>query len=134
VSQENVEIVRALVERWNRGDRSFAESGIFDPAFELESPLSSVSGEPYRGRTGIERWLLDLDEQFATWTLNLEEVREVDDNVLAIGAVLAQGRASGVALEFTAAVVADFDADHRITRARIYLDASEALKAAGLEE
>jgi hypothetical protein len=64
MSQENVEIVRALVDHWNMGVRS-ALTEYLDPAVELESPLSSVSGTPYRGHAGIEQWTRDLDEQFS---------------------------------------------------------------------
>jgi SnoaL-like domain len=130
----NIDLVWGLVERWNDGDRSsavFAEH--CDPAIELESPLSSVSGEPYRGLTGIERWLQDLDEQFSEWRLTLEEVREVDDRVLAIGKVSARGRASDIALEFRSALVGSFGTDRRVTRARIYADIDDALADLGLE-
>jgi hypothetical protein len=51
MSQRNLEAVRALLAGWN--------------AVELESPFSSVVGEPYRGYAGIEQWMHDLDEQFA---------------------------------------------------------------------
>ena len=48
MSQENVEMVRALADQWNAGVRS-VPTELFDPAVEVESPFSSVSGEPYRG-------------------------------------------------------------------------------------
>ncbi len=44
----NVEIVRAFAEQWNAGVRG-VPTEVFDPAVELESPFSSVVGEPYRG-------------------------------------------------------------------------------------
>jgi hypothetical protein len=129
-----VEIVRALFERWNEGNHGVeAVPDFFDPAIELESPFSSVMGEPYRGYAGIERWISDLDEQFSVWSLGPHEVREVGSQVLTIGPVEARGRASDITLQFPAAGVFDFASDHRVIHVRIYTDASEARKAVGLE-
>jgi ketosteroid isomerase-like protein len=135
MSKKNAEMVRALIERWNAGNHDFrAIAELFDPAIELESPFSSVVGEPYRGHGGIERWILDVDEQFAEWRIGLDDLREVGEQVIAIGAVQGRGRASGVAVQFTVAMVAQFGRDDRITRVRIYPEVEEALKAVGLSE
>jgi hypothetical protein len=129
-----LEIVRALFERWDEGNHGVeAVPYFFDPAIELESPFSSVMGEPYRGYAGIERWISDLDEQFAVWSLGPHEVREVGSQVLTIGTVEARGRASDITLQFPAAGVFDFASDRRVIRLRIYTDVSEARKAVGLE-
>src|SRR5690348_9608717 len=126
MSPENAEIVRVLADHWNRGARS-ALTRYFDPAVELESPLSSVSGTPYRGHAGIEAWTRDLDEQFSVWQLRLDEVREVGDIVIVIGGVHGRGRGSGIEFDQPSAVVVAFGSDHRITRARIYADVDAAL-------
>src|ERR1700680_2500898 len=98
MSQDRVAIIRALVERWNAGERGFEGfPEYFDPAIELESPLSSVVGEPYRGYAGMERWVRDLDEQFAEWCLKLDDVRQIGNQVIAIGTVDAGGRARAAA-------------------------------------
>ncbi len=133
MSQENVEVVRALVDHWNAGVRSVLTEYL-DPAVELESPFSSVSGEPYRGHAGIEQWVRDVDEQFAEWQIELDDVREVGNTVIAIGSIRGRGRASGIAIQFSSAFVAHFGSNDRITRARIYPDVNEALEAVGLSE
>jgi hypothetical protein len=128
-----VEIVRAIIERWNAGERSVETlPDYFDPAIELESPLSSVVGEPYRGYAGLERWVRELDEQFAEWRISLDDVRQIDNEVLAIVTVNARGRASDISLEFPSAIVHHFGHDHRVQRIRIYPDVNEALEAVGL--
>ena len=130
VSRQHAETVRAIIDRWNAGDRASNEiEQHFDPAIQLETPLSSVVGEPYRGYAGIERWISDLDEQFAEWRLGLDEVREVGSEVIAIGVVNGRGRASGIPLQFPAATVFHFASDDRITRVSIYRDVNEALAA-----
>jgi ketosteroid isomerase-like protein len=133
MSQENVEIVRALVDHWNAGVRSVLTEYL-DPAVELESPLSSVSGEPYRGHSGIEQWVRDVDEQFAEWQIDLDDVRGVGNTVIAVGSVHGRGRGSGIEFDQPSAIVAAFGSDHRITRARIYADVDAAREAVGLSE
>ena len=126
--------MRSIFEGRNAGLSFMSFARYFDPAIELESPLSSVVGEPYRGYAGMEQWRRDVDEQFAEWCMSLDDLREVGNQVVAIGTVNGRGRASGIALEFRSAIVVQFGSDHRITRARIYPDVNEALKAVGLEE
>jgi ketosteroid isomerase-like protein len=129
-----VELARTLVERWNAGRRGLADiEELCDPGAEMESPLSQLSGEPYRGYAGMERWVEDLEKQFSEWHISVEEAREVGDRVIVISAVRARGRASGVALEFRSAAVLSFAADTRLLRVRIYAEVQEALRAVGLE-
>ena len=74
MSQQNVEVVRALAEQWNVGVRS-VPTELFDPAVELHTPFASVSGEPHRGCAGVEQWIRDNDEQFSVWDISLSDVR-----------------------------------------------------------
>jgi hypothetical protein len=130
MSRQHSDTVRAITDLWNAGDRTSNEiEQYFDPAIEMETPLSSVVGEPYRDYAGMERWMSDLDEQFVEWHLGLDEVREVGNQAIAIGVVHARGRASGIPLQFPAATVFDFASDGRITRVCIFRDVNEALAA-----
>jgi ketosteroid isomerase-like protein len=131
MSSENVEVVRAVIEHWNAGDRTVPRD-LLAPDFELETPFSSVSGTPYRGYAGIEEWLRDLDGQFSEWQNRIDDIHEVGDNVIATGSVHIRGRVSGFEIDQPASWVGRFGTDHRLTRARIYLDPAEALKAVGL--
>jgi SnoaL-like domain len=133
--QDRVELVRTLIGRWNAGDHDLEDLPAYvDSAFELESPFSSVVGEPYRGYAGIEQWARDLDEQFAEWSIGLDDVRQIGNRVITIATIDARGRASDVTLRFRSASVFDFGSDDRVTRLRIYADVDEALKAVGLQE
>ena len=136
MSRENVEIVRAVIERWNTGERDAAWLVEYcDPAIELVTPFSSVGGEAYTGYAGVERWMRDVDDQFSVWRIAIEALRSVtDDRVLATVTVAGRGRTSGVDLNFPSAAIFDFGSDHRVTHMRIYPDRDEALKAVGLEE
>jgi hypothetical protein len=110
MSRENVETVRRLAEHWNGGDHRLPPE-LLDPAIELESPLSSVRGESYRGHSGMEEWSRSIDEQFDEWRLSAAELHEVGDAVLAIGVAHIRGRGSGIELDQPAACILDFGAD-----------------------
>jgi SnoaL-like domain len=132
---DRVDIVRALFERWNSGDRGSAVfPEYFDPSIELISPFSSVVGEPYRGYSGLERWVSDLDEQFTLWSISADEVRDTGSRVFARTTISARGRASDIALQFPSAGIIEFAGDDRLARIRIYLDVGEALAEMGLAE
>jgi ketosteroid isomerase-like protein len=131
MSQQNIEITRALYGRWNSGDRP-DPAKYCDAAVELESPFSSVVGEPYRGVGGVEEWMRDVDEQFSEWKVGVDDMRAVGDTVISIGSVQARGRASGISFDRPMAWVSVFGEDHRIMRLRIYVDIDEALRDVGL--
>ena len=130
---EHLEKMRGFPARWNAGERTARPEEV-DPEVVVESMLSSVAGEAYRGYAGMERWMRELDDQFVEWQLRYDKLREVGSAVIAIGAVRLRGRASDVAFDQPMAWVVDFGADSRVTRVRIYRDTEAALKAVGLEE
>lgn len=132
MSDARVELFRGLVERWNSGERDFAIPAYVDSAIELETPFSSLAGAPYRGYAGIERWVRDVDEQFAEWSIGLDDVRPAGNQVVALATVVARGRASDAGLHFPVAAICTFGADDRIIRLRICLDITEA-RATGLQ-
>ena len=100
--------------------------------FRAGIPVFSVVGEPYRGHGGFEQWARDLDEQFAEWSIGLDDIRQVGNQVITISTIDARGRASDVRLRFRSASVFDFGNDDRVTRLRIYSDVDEALRAVGM--
>jgi SnoaL-like domain len=132
MSQVNVEVARAVTDLWNEGVRS-VPTEYLDPVVELESPFSSVAGMPYRGHAGIEQWVRDIDEHFAEWRIEIDELREVGVEVVTVGRLHGRGRGSAIELDQVFASIMDFGSDHRITRVRIYWEVDAALKAAGLE-
>ena len=130
MSHENADNARAMLERWTAGDRSAETIARYcAPTIELRSPFSSVIGEPYRGYTGVERWSRDIDDQFAEWSILVDEVRQEGDRVLILSTVEVRGRVSDLAMSFAAAATFEFGTDHRVTALRIYSDVQEALDA-----
>jgi ketosteroid isomerase-like protein len=134
MSQENVEKVRNSLDGWNRGDvDAWLES--VHPEIEWFSEVARrVEGSEtvYRGPAEMRRY---WDEWHAVWEVAIEvsEIRDVGDTVIALGHVRARGEASGIDLERPIAFLFDFDGG-LARKVRAYFDPQEALDAAGLSE
>ena len=133
MSQENVEILRAIYARWAHGD--FWTPEVFDPAVEVVWSPDLPDMGTYRGLAGLEQ---SLREWFAAWgdmRMTADEFIEVEaDRILVLVSAHGHGHGSGIA------VVGDDWAhdwtmrDGRATRLVGYASRAEALKAVGLEE
>ena len=86
----------------------------------------------YRGHEGVRELVRDIDEAFAE-AVEIVEIRDLGDRVLAIGRLRARGKASGADTESPIGFLADFR-NAKLTRVLSYLDPKEALEAAGLSE
>ena len=135
MSEENVEIVRALTEAFQRRDYERA-GGFYDPEIEWHTGTEGVApgmAGVYRGMDGarefFERWL-------SAWTdlrFEIEDIRDAGDQVvLLIGDQTQTGRKSGVAIEFPPHGFVFTVRDRKIVRAHWYPDQESALEAAGL--
>jgi ketosteroid isomerase-like protein len=131
MSQERVEIVRRGWEAFNRGDPAFLTDFAEDAEFE-EDPAFPEAGV-YRGREEIAGYIRGFQEQMRDHRFEVEEVRDLGDQVLALLHETARGASSGVHVDQRPAFLFEFR-DARIVRMRAYLDRAEALRAVGLEE
>jgi ketosteroid isomerase-like protein len=127
-------MVRSCLEGWNRGDFE-AYSRPFHRQAEYFSAIAGLAeGDELAWRGPAERrrfW----DEWHSLWDLTIEvsEVRERGDMLVALGGITTRGKASGVELQSSIAFVFEFD-EGLVRKVRAYLDHSDALKAAGLEK
>jgi ketosteroid isomerase-like protein len=132
MSQENVELVREGFARWNQGDYDF----FFDsaaPDIELLSRFGSLTGEPYRGHRGVRERLADLEQSFERFDLWLDDVRDLGDDVLALGGIELRARGSGLDLKEPMGWLFEIR-DGRVARMWFYSHPAEALEAVGLSE
>ena len=135
MSRENVETFRRAADAYNRRD---VEAVLAFLDHEIEwYPLLPVmlGGEAtvYRGREGGREVIRDLDEAFPDLQADLSEVRDLGEQVLAIGHLRGRGKESGVLTQSEIAWLAEFK-DGKAIRIREYLNPEEALEAAGLSE
>ena len=134
MSQENVEIVRRSLDGWNRGDVDTWLASAHPEVEWFSAVARKVEGPEtvYRGVAGMRRFW----EEWATvWELEIEvsELRDLGDTVVALGEVQVHGGASGIDMGGPVAYVFEF-AEGLVRTARSYLDWNEALEAAGLSE
>lgn len=130
---DRLEVLGRFFSLWAEGVREIPPE-LAVPEIEIVSPLSSLSGTPYRGYEGVREWIRDVEEQFESWEYKLDEVREGADpaTVVGIGSVHLVGRGSGVAMDQPVAWVLRFAPDDRVRRVEVYTDRQAGLTAAGL--
>ena len=130
MSQENVEVVRRAVAAINDRDLD-GYMACCSEHVEVRTPL--IDGV-YEGRKGIQRYFSDVEDAAPDFRIDIDRVETVGpDQVLAFIRTRSHGRVTGIPLGFEATNVYDL-VDGQITRVRIFIDASKALKAVGLEE
>ena len=98
----------------------------------FEHRLASLEGTLV-GHDGVRRWFEDLVRAFDTWRIDRQDIRDLGDQVLALGEIVATGKESGVEATLPFTVLAR--AEHgRITHFTDFGNRDEALRAAGLSE
>ncbi|MGA8803916.1 MAG: nuclear transport factor 2 family protein [Solirubrobacterales bacterium] len=135
MSEENVEAFKRGIAAWNRGDID-ATLEVFDPEVEWRPTFRRLLGGDtavYRGRHGVREFLQDLDETWAELPIELTEIRDLGERIVAIGHLRGRGKQSGAELESSIGYVVEFK-NGKVIRMDDYLDHQEALEAAGLSE
>jgi ketosteroid isomerase-like protein len=135
MSQENVEVVRRAADAYSRGDIDAVLEDL-DPEIEWHPLLQVLLGGEatvYRGHEGARALFRDLDEAFTESEAETSEVRDLGEQVIAIGHLRGRGRESGAKTETAIVWLVEFK-NGKAIRVREYLDPKEALEAAGLRE
>src|SRR5262245_33629379 len=134
MSEENVELVRASTDAYNRRDFDALDGMLayVDPGFELHTPvIGGAEGSVCRGHDGVRRWYGDTLETCSEVRGEIEELRDLGDRVLLLGRLKALGRESGVSLDSPAGFVYTFR-NGLLVKTEGFLSHAEALEAAGL--
>lgn len=112
-------------------DTAVAE-GLFDEDLEwVEDPSGPDSGT-YKGLSTVRSLVAERMEAFDL-EQKTERLIDAGDDVVALVRWRARGQSSGAEAELRLAMVSSLRGG-RIVRVRFYLDPTEALKAAGIEE
>ena len=107
-----------------------------DPEAEWHPGVqASLEGETttFRGREAVRKGLQGLVDAFADLRLEVSEVRDLGDRVLATGRLRAHGTESGVEIESPWAYLVEYKSGKAVW-VRAFLNPREALEAAGLQE
>ena len=95
--------------------------------------LVSLEGKAtvYRGHEGTREFFRDLDDVLDEIHTEYSEIRDLGDQVVALGQIPTRGKASGAETESPLATVSDLK-NGKAIQVRTYLDPKQALEAAGL--
>ena len=134
MSDENVEIVRRVVDATNRRDPD-AFVAALSPDVEWEDNLFGTEGaRTYRGAAEVREWLSEVWEPWATLHMEALEITPApDDRVLIEFELTARGKESGAETQARFWTVSQI-ADGKIRTRQTFRDRTEALEAAGLAE
>jgi ketosteroid isomerase-like protein len=135
MSEQNIAAFKRGLDAANRRDFD-AVLDELDPEVEWHPVLPVLLGGEatvYRGHEGARELFRDVYEVFTEFRVEISTIRELDDRIVAIGSMRARGKESGAETESPLAYVVQFK-NGKIIRIHSYLDAREALEAAGLSE
>ena len=133
MSQENVELVRS-------GYVAFRESGRFDESISTPDfvwDMSNFQGWPeqpvYEGAEGARRFLGEWAAAWDEWELELEELYDAGDRVVAVMRQRGRSKQGGLPVDMRFAQVWSFR-DGLRSRMEMYDDPAQAMRAVGLAE
>src|SRR4051794_11992905 len=131
MSQENVEVVRAVFEAWNAGDMdAFRE--LYDPDIILRTVEDWPEPGPYVGREAVMRFFGQLRETWDTDTREpISDFIDAADDVVVRSIWRGTGHGPAANLELTIVFTVR---KGRIFSHEFFWDHAEALEAVGLSE
>jgi ketosteroid isomerase-like protein len=104
MSQENVEIVRAVIDAWNRGDFD-AWISAWDEQAEFYPLCAQLEGHAYHGHDGLRRFVAEMAAEWEQVRFEVNEIRGAGEQMVALGRLRARGQASGVEHDVPLALV-----------------------------
>ena len=135
MSQENVEALKRGFEAVGRLDGE-AMIEMTDPAIVFCPRFQVMLGgeaRVFRGHEGVREAFRDLYGALEWIKPEVLEVRDLGDQIVALGRLSIRGKGSGAEAESPAGWIVEFK-DGKAIRVSEYLDPQEALEAAGLVE
>ena len=133
MSQENVEIIRRLIERFNSADyeagvETWAPDAILDWSAS-HGPFAGV----YRGRAEIRAFRQQFTGTFDEVRIELDDPVEVESDALVVENVAYFRGREGIEVQARSAWLIRLR-DHTVAELTLYQTKQEALEAAGLSE
>jgi ketosteroid isomerase-like protein len=131
MSQENVEIVRRIVEDGVRGSWE-ASAQHLGPDTELHGTVGGLTeGSVWRGSEQVRKFFEEDSDAWDERRLDAEEFIDAGDCVVVLLHEFRRGKGSGVEIETDTAMVFELGGRH-VVRIQGYMNRADALEAAGL--
>jgi uncharacterized protein len=131
MSQENVEIVRAMYEAFSCGDAEGALAYI-SPEVVIDA-THRVDGRIGQGHEEMTKILAEWLGTWDAWREEVKEVRDLGNRVLVLSTQYGRGKGSGLEVESPFAMLYEIEGG-KISRWTIYDDPAKALEVVGLSE
>ena len=130
-SKEDVALVEASIEAFNSRDRN-AMRRMMAPGAEIVPMRAALEEIAYRGPEALDRFWADTEESWSEVELELLEVEQGTEAVLALVRMRAVGRETGAPVEMDLALVVEIESG-RFRRLATHTDIDEARRLAGVE-
>jgi ketosteroid isomerase-like protein len=134
MSEENVKIVRRVVDAWGQGDFALAAQ-LFDPAIRFETFMPDA--DEYVTAAGIDELAAFMRDWLAQWRdyrVAGDDFRAIEpDRVFVSVRQIATGKGSGAVVEGPGYCVFRVR-DQKVISLVLHYDRAKALEAAGLSE
>ena len=127
MSQANVDVVRRMYEAFQAGDAERALAH-FDPDVLVDAPGRVDTGAG-RGRQAVSTIVGSWVGAFDEWSEEIEEVRDLGDQVCVVATQRGRGKETGLRVEYRYAVLYAIRGG-KITRMTMHPDPATALEAA----
>jgi ketosteroid isomerase-like protein len=133
MSQENVEVIRAMYENWARGD---FPASFFDPDVEhsrIGAQTPDMEGE-WRGLEALSGAMVEYLQAFDDLRIEAEEIIDLDDDrVLVLSRQTARGKLSGAPIDHRLGELFTLRAG-KVVGYVSYWERAVAIEAVGLSE
>jgi ketosteroid isomerase-like protein len=130
MSQEHVDVIKATYEAFNRRDFD-ALFEHYDPDIVWEQDDKFVEPGTHHGHDGVRYVFESVFESFDEFQIEVEEIIDLDDRVLAILQIAGRARLTGMELATPGAHLFSFR-DGKIVKLQLFVDPAEAREAAGV--
>lgn len=131
MGRQEQQLIRDGYAAFARGDMEWIRRTLH-PDFELHTIFVSTGSDVYRGPDALVEYAADMADAWETWNIDVVDLLDAGNEVVAVVAISARGRGSGVTLHQRFAVVWSFR-DGKLLQAVSYASVDEAMRAAGLE-
>ena len=132
MSQENVEVVRALLEAFNKGDVG-AMLGLATDEVDVRPPSHLLDGIVFRGHAGTRAWMERAAETWREIEVSAQLLAAAGEHVVMAQDVRSTGHDSGVPVSHRYIYVYTLRGG-KIAAAIAYPGEAEALEAVGMRE
>jgi uncharacterized protein len=128
---ENLDVVRAVIDGWLRGDSATLELISDDVVYV--SPPTVPDGKTYHGHEGVLQWVVDWRQEWSDYELEVLRFEDLGDRVLTVERNRAVGKRSGVAVDMQTVSLWTLR-DGKVARWQGFATEEEALEAARMRE